>query len=454
MQPLHFEKLTRLIDYTDEVFEQFYRELLSNKVFAKHFSGDDQVKLLLEKQKQNFIATLHNSEQDLTNRYYRIGVVHFEHDIPYEVFLNGIRILHDVFSKTIQEKTGDINLVLLNDALFRIISEAMAKGYLDVFIRNEITDVEKILVMTRNATFGDERKLLVKHYSWVLSLLTAVDRKDFSALGNLLQEQSMDSDTLYAYIEKHLEDIDYRIRLEEIERVRFRILANTESIFFYLQREAYSEALALIIHILEIYKLTLVLDNVISNIIVKKAESEITVSKKLSELDPLTNVMNRRKFEDLLEKLLLRAQRTVIPMTLMVLDIDNFKGVNDKYGHQAGDRVLVEISYLISSLIRKSDYLVRYGGEEFVIISADSALDGMTQLAEKIRREVESHDFNGIGPITVSMGLAEVMEDDDPQTFFQRADNQLYKAKAMGKNTVCYSVGRKTGSETEGSPQI
>lgn len=437
MQRLPFEKLACLIEYCDEVFEQFYQELLSNKVFAKHFSSHDQVKVLLEKQKSNFISTLHESQQDLTNRYCRIGVVHYEHDIPYEVFLNGTRLLHDIFSKTIQKNIGDLNLILLNDALFHFISEAMAKGYLAVFIRNEITDLEKILAMTRSATFGDERKLLVKHYNWVVSLLTAVEKKDFSALENLLQEQNLETDTLYTYIEEHLGDIDYRIKLDEIEHVRFRIVANTENIFFYLQREAYSEALALIIHILEIYKLTLVLDNVISNIVVKKAESEITVSKQLSERDPLTNVMNRRKFEELLEKLVTRAHRTAIPMTLIVLDIDNFKSVNDKHGHQAGDKVLVEIAYILNHLIRKNDYLVRYGGEEFVIISADSTLDGMTQLAEKIRQEVETHDFNGIDPITVSMGLAEVTEEDNPQSLFKRADEQLYKAKAKGKNTIC-----------------
>lgn len=440
MQPLPYEKLTLLTGYTDRAFELFYQELLSNKVFAKHFSSDEQVKILLEKQKLNFIATLHDSEQDLVNRYYRVGVVHFEHDIPCEVLLNGARILHDIFNAAIQEKTDDINLVLLNDALFRNITESLAKGYLDVFIRNEITDLKKILVMTRNATFGDERKLLVRHYSWVLSLLKAIERKDYSALGNLLQEQNKEKGTLYGYIVKHLSDIDNRIRFEEIERVRFRIVSNTECIFFYLQRGAYPEALALIIHILEIYKLTLVLDNIISNIVVKKAESEITVTRQLSELDPLTNVMNRRKFEDLLEKLVLRASRTSLPMTLIVLDIDNFKEVNDKYGHQAGDRVLIEIAHLISSLIRKSDYLVRYGGEEFVIISADSGLEGMMQLAEKIRTEVESYDFNDIGPITVSMGLAELSDEDDTNTFFQRADKNLYKAKALGKNKIYSSV--------------
>jgi len=439
MQTPPFEKLSKLVEYSDKAFEHFYEVLLSNKVFAKHFTGDDQIRSLLKKQKQNFIATLHETEQEVINRYYHIGIVHYEHDIPYEVFLNGTRIQHDVFSQIIQQEIGELDLILLNDRLFQIISEAMAKGYLEVFIRDEITNLEKILAMTRNATFGDERKLLVKHYSWVLSLMKSVAQRDFSALECLLREQSASHDNLYTYIARHLEDIDYQFRPEEIQRIRFRIVANTENIFFYLQREVYSEALALIIHILEIYKLTLMLDNVISNIVVRLAESEITETKHLSELDPLTNVMNRRTFAELLEKLLMRAHRTSMPLTLIVLDIDNFKAVNDKYGHQAGDKVLVNISHLITRLIRKSDYLIRYGGEEFVIISGDSSINGMLQLAEKIRKEVENHDFGYKRQITVSMGLAEAKEDDDTQTFFERADKQLYRAKARGKNTVCCS---------------
>jgi len=234
-------------------------------------------------------------------------------------------------------------------------------------------------------------------------------------------------------------DINPAFRVDEIERIRFRIIANTENIFFYLKQKAYSEALTLIINILEIYKLTLVLDNVISNIIVKKAESVISEKVKLSETDPLTNVMNRRKFEDLLESLLVRAERTSLPLTIMVLDIDDFKRINDAYGHQTGDLVLVKFAHLIAGSIRKNDYLVRYGGEEFVIISVDSSLDGVAHLAEKVRQDIEKHQFSKAGNVTVSIGIAELTSDDDSRSLFKRADKMLYKAKKNGKNQVCYT---------------
>jgi len=432
-----FDKLACLVEHCDTVFERFYDELLSNKVFSKHFTGDDQIRRLLETQKQNFIATLSETREQLQARYYHVGSVHFEHDIPYEVFLSGTRILRDIFNQVLNENFAGMELAMLNNSLFGFIYEAMAKGYLDVFIHSEKEDIKKILALTRSTTFGNEKRLLVNHYTWVLTMLTAVQNKDYSALEGLVNEQGKNSHNLYNYIEEHLGEIEPTIGLDEIERIRFRIVANTENIFFYLKREAYSEALSLIIHILEIYKLTLVLDNVISNILVRKAEDVITTNKKLSEIDPLTNVMNRRKFEELLENLLLRSHRTSLPLTLMIIDIDDFKAVNDGYGHQTGDLVLVELAHVIVGIIRKNDHLIRYGGEEFVIISADSELGGMRKLADKICREVGAHHFDKVGTITISIGMTELSGEDTPVSLFRRADELLYKAKAQGKNQVC-----------------
>lgn len=434
---MEFKKLECLVKYTDEVFQHFYTELLSNSVFSKYFTGDDQVRFLLSKQKENFIETVSESKQKSSQRYYRVGVIHYEHDIPYEVFQSGTCILREAFNKTIKDKIVDMELLLLNETMFDFISEAMAKGYMDKFIYNEKADLEKILGMTRNVSFGTEKRLLIEHYNWMLDLLTAIEQKEYGAMDALITKQNGDANSLYSFIIEHLEDIEKSIQVEEIERIRFRIVANTENIFFYLKREAYSEVLSLIINILEIYKLTLVLDNVISNIIVKKAESMISEKVKLSETDPLTNVMNRRKFEDLLESLLLRAQRTAMPLTIMVLDIDNFKQINDIYGHQVGDQVLVDIAHLVSTSIRKNDHLVRYGGEEFVIINADSEIKGVLHLAEKIRKDVADHVFSDVGHVTVSLGVAGLKNDDDTATLFKRADMKLYEAKSNGKNCVC-----------------
>jgi diguanylate cyclase (GGDEF)-like protein len=127
-----------------------------------------------------------------------------------------------------------------------------------------------------------------------------------------------------------------------------------------------------------------------------------------------------------------------MPLTLMILDIDNFKHINDKHGHQTGDKVLIELARLLGSSIRQHDHLLRYGGEEFVIISADSNLDGVRHMADKIRQDVASQVFGEVGRVTISIGLAELQEQDDKHSFFKRADTKLYEAKANGKNCVCY----------------
>ncbi|MGD8925561.1 MAG: GGDEF domain-containing protein [Thioalkalispiraceae bacterium] len=438
MQPGQIQKLSCLVAYSDEVFEYFYSELLSNQVFSKYFNNTDQVQALLTKQKDNYHALFRESKEELRQRYYRIGKIHYRHDIPYGIILSGIHILRDKFNEVIEKHFTDMELCMLNDKLFDFISETMARGYMDVYTWDEKTDLEKILRMTANVTFGTEKQLLIKHYTWILDLLEAVNKEDFDAERNLVEQQTHDRDTLYSYIIEHLNDIDQTMQAEEIERIRFRIVANTENIFFYLKRKSYSEVLTLIINILEIYKLTLVLDNVISNIIVRKAESVISEKVKLSETDPLTNILNRRKFEEILEGLILRAHRTTNPLTIMILDIDDFKHINDEHGHQTGDDVLVKMSRLLAASIRKNDHLLRYGGEEFVIISADSNLEGVQHLAEKIRKDIAEHAFDGIGQVTVSIGLAQLDKDDDKHSFFKRADKKLYEAKANGKNCVCY----------------
>ncbi len=436
--PVDFKKLICLVEYADEIFRRFYDELLSNKVFSKYFNSDKQVRKLLLRQKQNLIETLHESRKDLLRRYYQVGVVHYQHDIPYEVFLSGTTILRNIINDIIAEKIGDIRLILLNEDLFDFVSDAMAKGYMDVYIRKEKNDLQKIITMTKNATFGAERDFLIEHYKWMMDLLTAIEQKDYQAQNNLVERQRMGENTVYSYIKDHLGDIEQPVNFDEIEQIRFRLVANTENIFFYLKREAYYEVLSLIINILEIYKLTLVLDNIMSNIIVKQAQSVISEKVRLSETDPLTNAMNRRKFEELLSNLLVSAQQSSVPLGIIVLDIDDFKQINDSYGHQTGDRVLVELVHLIRCIIRKNDRLVRYGGEEFVVICANTELEGVQHLAEKIRADVESNRFREIGQVTVSLGVAGLNEKDDTDSLFKRADQRLYEAKAEGKNCVCF----------------
>ncbi len=115
--------------------------------------------------------------------------------------------------------------------------------------------------------------------------------------------------------------------------------------------------------------------------------------------------------------------------------------MNDRYGHQIGDQVLIELTRVVSKDLRAADILARWGGEEFVVISAHCNEGAAMQLAEKIRKEVEAHRFPAIGSLTISLGVAEFSAGDTLDTWFGKADQALYGAKASGRNAVrCTSL--------------
>jgi len=134
---------------------------------------------------------------------------------------------------------------------------------------------------------------------------------------------------------------------------------------------------------------------------------------------------------------ILKAKRYNTPLSIIYFDIDHFKQINDTYGHKKGDFILKEVSKIILQNIRKTDIFGRWGGEEFIIILPFTNLENALILAEKLRKKIEEHDFDGIN-ITISFGVTELKIDDNADTLINRADEALYKAKNKGRNRVCY----------------
>jgi diguanylate cyclase (GGDEF)-like protein len=151
--------------------------------------------------------------------------------------------------------------------------------------------------------------------------------------------------------------------------------------------------------------------------------------------DPLTNLPNRRAFQTTCEKKFAPPDGDGRPMSLIVLDIDCFKQVNDTHGHDAGDRVLQQLAQVVRSVVHSSDYPVRWGGDEFAVLLPDSNLSHARLMAEKIRLTVESFPFD-VGPVTVSLGTAVLSGDHSFASLFQRADRALYEAKRQGRNRI------------------
>lgn len=164
--------------------------------------------------------------------------------------------------------------------------------------------------------------------------------------------------------------------------------------------------------------------------------------EKLALYDALTGLYNRGKFDEILKDELIRAQRYKRSISLLMLDIDFFKKVNDTYGHQAGDEVLKNIAYIISSAIRNSDYAARYGGEEFTVILPETNLTRAIELAERIRVTIEQKKFkiseNDTIQLTISIGIGSCSKEISPELLIKSADSALYKAKENGRNRVEY----------------
>ncbi|MBP3960538.1 GGDEF domain-containing protein [Gemmata sp. G18] len=163
---------------------------------------------------------------------------------------------------------------------------------------------------------------------------------------------------------------------------------------------------------------------------------------RLTILDGLTQIHNQRYLDEFLEREVVRSQRHHRPLSVLAIDIDKFKTINDSLGHLCGDFVLRELAGVIRGIVRQEDLFARSGGEEFVVVLVETTLEGALQVAERIREAVAEHQFRfETTPVnlTISIGLASTMGDDNASTTDLRhtADQKLYEAKRTGRNRVC-----------------
>ena len=152
--------------------------------------------------------------------------------------------------------------------------------------------------------------------------------------------------------------------------------------------------------------------------------------------DPLTNAYNRRALMDILDEALIMSTRFQTPSSILMVDIDWFKSINDEFGHREGDTVLANMVRVLSGRLRRSDKICRYGGEEFVVVLIGTKLEQGGNVAEELRGLVERAQLSSKTSITISCGVAEVISSGSALDWLGRADSALYKAKAEGRNRV------------------
>lgn len=156
----------------------------------------------------------------------------------------------------------------------------------------------------------------------------------------------------------------------------------------------------------------------------------------LAVTDLLTETYNRRKFDEIVHREHRRAEAGITPFSLIMFDVDHFKQVNDSYGHSAGDRVLRQLCRRVRGLVRQGDQLIRWGGEEFLVLLPTTRLAEAATMAERIRLEIGGEPFTDAGFVTISLGVAQFCPADSIDDLMKRVDNALYQAKQQGRNRV------------------
>ncbi len=169
-----------------------------------------------------------------------------------------------------------------------------------------------------------------------------------------------------------------------------------------------------------------------------RLENELT---RRANTDPLTGLFNRYRFDESIRRHMYTSQRYEVPLSLLMLDIDHFKRINDNHGHASGDQVLIHVTEVIRTVIRDSDIFARWGGEEFLILAPYTTLEAATVLAERIRSCVEASRYGDI-PVTISIGVTEFGAGETHEPLLKRADEALYQAKVAGRNRVTAKPGR------------
>jgi diguanylate cyclase (GGDEF)-like protein len=423
---MRFKELSILTDEIDKAFEDFYNTLLKELRFSVFFANDEQIALLIAKQKEHFAQMLQADSEVIKESYIKLGEYHHKINIPYIDFMKGTEILEKHFLLHAQELHAGAKLFEEIFDFFKLIKSYTAKGYLNKMIAN---DREDIALFFEEKSSEEEtylpKKIVLQKIEWLRNLLDAIESQqeyDVMKSENYFVSWLNEFEFLSEEKRKFFEEIDTRIHV------------NTKNLFFFLQQSDYLEVLPLYTSLLNIYKLTLLLNNSITLLYANHMISDLKVDK-------LTGLYRKEMFEQLLFKELAFAKRNDnYNFAVVFIDLDDFKYINDNYGHYSGDKVLEKLGGFIGANIRASDSGFRIGGDELAILLKDINHDEVLYVVDKIHKSFRQENFVFNDEVsfsaTLSIGIVVSNEDDfeDTQMLIEAVDNKLYKAKAEGKN--------------------
>lgn len=425
------KKLADELEETHELisrhnFRQFHFQLANGDSFYRFHNPDKFGDNLLDIRESMRIANLEKKyvtgfEEGRTFNGYRFVYpisMEGEHLGSIEISISPQRVLEEMFAS---DPNRDLGFMMAKDIMEGIVFEDEQKRYHINFISDEyVSDVEI-------SAFADQREdslNLHKDPAFVEKLRELVGQK-------LHDKDPISKSMVY---DKKTYLIQYRPIID---------LSNKPVGYFYgFKEDTHIQTIIMAKELVAILATAIMLVLVLLILYAHIRQKEL---QKLAMTDQLTKVYNRHSFYLLANREKARAERNGEPLTVAMVDIDFFKKVNDKHGHATGDDVLKTVASLIKESIRETDILARYGGEEFVILMPATDLKNALVAAERIRKVVANYDFNKVGNITVSIGLAEKIKKEEIDITIDRADKALYVSKETGRNKVSLSEEGERG---------
>ena len=307
----------------------------------------------------------------------------------------------------------------------------------DAALESAMEDSVKLLINILNKT-GKDQQVIEKYLAEIAGQLNNAGQKARHA-SQSAQSSIQQQEVLTSVISKHVEDIrDSATGSESADHssVNEHLAAITQRLKEH-QREEQERQLEMQQQLAEMADRLKDMENEAETL-----KSNLKLAHDQALHDPLTGLPNRAAYDERLPLELARRKRYGKPLTLLVWDIDHFKAINDTYGHKSGDKALCLIAQLLRNNCRETDFVSRFGGEEFVMLLPESNSENALRVANKIREIIGNASFSAFDKeisITISCGISEFNEGDNEETVFERTDQALYKAKNNGRN--CCVVG-------------
>ncbi|WP_457625910.1 diguanylate cyclase [Persephonella sp.] len=418
-----------LTSVLEDAHRIFFDEIASNPYFRKYLHGMDLKKLeIRQREKVVYLYKLYREKNKEKLRYElkKLGKLHEEIGIDFALFVETINRFELIFMREIFKlKDIEIDKVFFDNVLFfDTVRNYAAAGYLKEYIKREKYFLRNFIESNLRQKFLDVKNMLYSHIQWKENILDyLIDKSSISVELNpegcelgLWLENIKDSkpEVVKGLIKLHEELHNIAISMVSLkEEEKYVLLVNEYNNFMKTGFMFLSGILAFII------------------------------SEEVSKLqrDPLTGMLTRRVLEEIYLKISELSILTGEPFGVAFIDIDNFKRINDIYGHPVGDKVLKKLSRIIQKSLRKSDYIFRYGGEEFLVIIPATNEKSFEKTLEKIRKNVEKEKIKVNADkvsFTVSIGGVIVKSADllPLSQIIKEADRLMYRAKKSGKNKV------------------